>query len=219
MTHSTQDKGFFITFEGGEGCGKSTQIKRLVDYLTTSSSLKFIQTREPGGCPSAEILRDLIVKSQENEWQPFTELLLLLGSRIEHLKNIIQPSLLNGIHVICDRFSDSTYAYQGYARGMAIDLIHSLHQQLKIDIKPDRTYFLDIQPEIGLKRSKRRLEQSSSKEDRFEDLDLDFHHKIYKGFHKIIGQDPKRFCVVDASLSEDQVHAIIIEDIKKTWGC
>ncbi len=219
MMNLKTNKSLFITFEGGEGCGKSTQIKRLVDYFISSSSIKFIQTREPGGCPSAEILRELIVKSQANDWQPLTELLLLLGSRIEHLKNVIQPALQNGIHVICDRFSDSTFAYQGYAREMNLELIHSLHQLLKIDIKPDRTYFLDIKPEIGLKRSKNRLKQSSSKEDRFEDLDLDFHHKIYNGFHKIIEQDPQRFCVIDASLSENQVHAIIVEDIKRTWGC
>lgn len=207
-------KGFFITFEGGEGSGKSTQIEKLVHFLK-QSSLQVIKTREPGGCESAEILRDLIVKSQKVEWHYSTELLLILASRLEHLSKVILPSLEQNISVVCDRFSDSTYAYQGYARGMNLDFIKSLHQMLQIDIKPYRTYLLDIQPEIGLQRSKKRLIDGASSEHRFEDLDLEFHYKIYKGFHELAKQEPKRFCIIDATLSPDDVHDIIKEDIKK----
>lgn len=214
MNSLNQNKAFFITFEGGEGSGKSTQIKKLVHFLK-GSSLQVLQTREPGGCESAEILRDLIVKSQNVEWHDSTELLLILASRLEHLSKMILPSLEQNISIICDRFSDSTYAYQGYARGMDLGLIKSLHQMLQIDIKPDRTYFLDIQPEIGLQRSKKRLSDGDSSEHRFEDLDLEFHMKIYNGFHELANQEPHRFFIIDATLSEEEIHDMIKEDIKK----
>lgn len=214
MNSLNQNRALFITFEGGEGSGKSTQINKLVHFLE-NSSIQFLQTREPGGCESAEILRDLIVKSQKIEWHHSTELLLILGARLEHLSKVILPSLEQNMAVICDRFSDSTYAYQGYARGMNLELIKSFQQMLQIDIKPDRTYLLDIQPEIGLQRSKKRLVAGASSEHRFEDIGIEFHQKIYTGFHELAKQEPNRFCIIDATLSADEVHDIIIEDIKK----
>ena len=162
----------FITFEGGDGSGKSTQVNLLKDYLD-NLNFETIKTREPGGTPSAEILRDLLTTGEVEKWTPMSEALLMWASRYEHLIQVIEPALNSGKNVICDRFYDSTYAYQGVAHNLGIDKMEKLKKIIIGDIEPDVTFVLDIDPKVGLKRSLDRPNQ----ENRFESYNIDFHNK------------------------------------------
>ena len=165
----------FITFEGGDGSGKSTQVNLLKDYLD-NLNFETIKTREPGGTPSAEILRDLLTTGEVEKWTPMSEALLMWASRYEHLIQVIEPALNSGKNVICDRFYDSTYAYQGVAHNLGIDKMEKLKKIIIGDIEPDVTFVLDIDPKVGLKRSLDR----SNQENRFESYNIDFHNKFMR---------------------------------------
>ena len=198
----------FITFEGGDGSGKSTQVDRLYNYLI-DLEIDTVKTREPGGTPSAEILRDLLTKGDTKKWTPISEALLMWASRYEHLANFINPALNSGKTVICDRFYDSTYAYQGIAHGLGLNNMIELKKLIIGDIEPTITFILDINPEIGLKRTSNR----GDNENRFESYDLDFHIKIRKAFLKIADRDKKRCKVINAELSEKEISDIIKNEI------
>ena len=195
----------FITFEGGDGSGKSTQVNLLKDYLD-NLNFETIKTREPGGTPSAEILRDLVTTGEVGKWTPMSEALLMWASRYEHLIQVIEPALNSGKNVICDRFYDSTYAYQGVAHNLGIDKMEKLKKIIIGDIEPDVTFVLDIDPKVGLKRSLDR----SNQENRFESYNIDFHNKIRSAFLEIAKKNKNRCVVVDASLNEQEINNLII---------
>ena len=198
----------FITFEGGDGSGKSTQVNLLKDYLD-NLNFETIKTREPGGTPSAEILRDLLTTGEVEKWTPMSEALLMWASRYEHLIQVIEPALNSGKNVICDRFYDSTYAYQGVAHNLGIDKMEKLKKIIIGDIEPDITFVLDIDPKLGLKRSLDR----SNQENRFESYNIDFHNKIRSAFLEIAKKNINRCVVVDASLNEQEINDLIITAI------
>lgn len=198
----------FITFEGGDGSGKSTQVNLLKDYLD-NLNFETIKTREPGGTPSAEILRDLLTTGEVEKWTPMSEALLMWASRYEHLIQVIEPALNSGKNVICDRFYDSTYAYQGVAHNLGIDKMEKLKKIIIGDIEPDVTFVLDIDPKVGLKRSLDR----SNQENRFESYNIDFHNKIRSAFLEIAKKNKNRCVVVDASLNEQEINNLIINVI------
>ena len=195
----------FITFEGGDGSGKSTQVNLLKNYLD-NLNFETIKTREPGGTPSAEILRDLLTTGEVEKWTPMSEALLMWASRYEHLIQVIEPALNSGKNVICDRFYDSTYAYQGVAHNLGIDKMEKLKKIVIGDIEPDVTFVLDIDPKVGLKRSLDR----SNQENRFESYNIDFHNKIRSAFLEIAKKNKNRCVVVDASLNEQEINNLII---------
>ena len=198
----------FITFEWGDGSGKSTQVNLLKDYLE-NLNFETIKTREPGGTPSAEILRDLLTTGEVEKWTPMSEALLMWASRYEHLIQVIEPALNSGKNVICDRFYDSTYAYQGVAHNLGIDKMEKLKKIIIGDIEPDITFVLDIDPKVGLKRSLDR----SNQENRFESYNIDFHNKIRSAFLEIAKKNKNRCVVVDASLNEQEINNLIITEI------
>ena len=198
----------FITFEGGDGSGKSTQVNLLKDYFD-NLNFETIKTREPGGTPSAEILRDLLTTGKLERWTPMSEALLMWASRYEHLIHVIEPALNSGKNVICDRFYDSTYAYQGVAHNLGIDKMKKLKKIIIGDIEPDVTFVLDIDPKLGLKRS---LDRPND-ENRFENYDIDFHNNIRSAFLEIAKKNKDRCVVVDASLNEQEINNLIINVI------
>ncbi|MBF0160683.1 MAG: dTMP kinase [Magnetococcales bacterium] len=191
--------GRLITFEGGEGAGKSSQLARLAHRLR-GEGRDVVTTREPGGCPFAEALRRLLVQGQPGEMTDKTELLLMLAARIEHVRQVIAPALQRGSWVLCDRFLDSTLAYQGHGRGMDLALLHHWHDWALGPLLPDRTLLLDVPPEIGLQRSGR-----SHLESRFEQESLAFHQRVREGFHALAAESPGRIRLIDANQSPEQV--------------
>lgn len=204
--------GMFITFEGGEGAGKTTQINRLGEYLTAQGR-KVITTREPGGTKEAEAIRNLLVQRDGGDWSPLSEVLLLFAARSLHIDSIIAPALYNGHIVICDRFTDSTIAYQGYGRGLDVDKIRDIDKAVTGGLTPDLTFVLDIDAEKGLERSTKRLagqQGYGGTEDRFERMDIEFHEKLRQGFLDIAKQEPRRCAVINADATLDEM----FEDIK-----
>lgn len=191
----------FITFEGGEGTGKSTQLRLLADRLR-STGKKVTATREPGGTPEADALRTLLVSGDPGRWTPEAETLLNYAARDSHLKQVVRPALSKGETVLCDRFMDSTRAYQGYAGGCDLALIDHLEKLIVRETRPDLTLVFDLDPEVGLSRAKSR---GDTAQDRFERKGLAFHQKLRAGFLAIAKADPKRCKIIDASLSVEQV--------------
>tara|TARA_Y100000741_G_C18217585_1_gene544429 strand:- start:677 stop:1300 length:624 start_codon:yes stop_codon:yes gene_type:complete len=199
----------FITFEGGEGSGKSTQIKILKNKL--SKKYKVITTREPGGTKEAELIRSLLVKGKSNKWSGTTEVLLNFTARKDHVDKIILPNLRNDKWVLCDRFSDSTLAYQGYGRNVSKNLIKILNKLLINNLTPKLTFLFDIDPKIGLGRSKKRI----NNELRYENMSLSYHKKIRIAYLDIAKKNKKRIKVIDASLDRDSISEIIWSFIQK----
>ncbi|MDG1286438.1 MAG: dTMP kinase [Rickettsiales bacterium] len=202
------DRGRFISFEGGEGCGKSTQVKLLSGALT-ERGIEHIVTREPGGTPLAERIRPLLVEAQstQEDWNPLAETLLFLAARVQHVQEKIKPALAAGQWVICDRFTDSTLVYQGVGKGLGIEYLQNLQQQLLPDFAPDKTVLLDISPQEGLARAASRAEG----EDRFEKLAISFHQKLREGFLKLA--QAEHFSTIDATQTIDQVQAQVLEAV------
>ena len=197
-------RGRFITFEGGEGGGKSTQVARLAEYLR-SRGLEVVTTREPGGSPGAEEIRRLLVEGHVARWQGFTEALLNYAARFEHLQATIFPALAAGKWVISDRFADSTMAYQGYGHGLDHEAMVRLHRLVVGDFEPDLTLILDLAPEVGLARAKAR----AGGEDRYERMDRTFHQRLREGFLKIAKDHPERCRLIDAAADADRVFAAV----------
>ena len=199
----------FITFEGGEGSGKSTQIKILQNKLKRKYNV--IITREPGGTKEAEIIRDLLVKGNLNKWSGMTEVLLNFTARKDHVDKIIIPNLKKNVWVLCDRFSDSTLAYQGYGRNVSMELIGNLTKSLINNLQPKVTFLFDIDPKIGLRRSKKR----NNNELRYENMPLSYHKKIRNAYLNIAKKNKKRIKIIDASLDEDSISEIIWSFVQK----
>lgn len=203
-------KGLFITFEGGEGTGKSTQIKLFADYLAREG-IPYLLTREPGGSEGAEEIRSLLLKGSVDKWDKMTEMLLFTAARRDHLVKKIWPAMDKGITVISDRFADSTKAYQGCGYGSdkkTLQTVEDLYHMIAGDFKPDLTFILDIDPKIGVMRSQKRV---GNDEQRFEDMDLSFHRNLREGFLQIAKSDPQRCIVVNADQTIENVHKEIVK--------
>jgi len=213
--------GLFITFEGGEGSGKTTQINRLTQTLAEDGH-KVVTTREPGGTPEGEKVRDLLVQREGGNWTPMAETLLLFAARIMHVEKVIKPALADGKIVISDRFTDSTLAYQGYGHDHDLNVIENVRALSLGDFGPDLTIILDIDPEEGLQRSDRRLAaeqfQVKQREDRYEQLDIEFHERLRRGFLEIAGKEPERCHVIPALQDLDAVSAQIADIVCEKIG-
>lgn len=207
-------KGGFITLEGGEGAGKSTQIQRLAAALELAN-LPVLTTREPGGSPGAEAIRSLLVEGAVDRWDAITELLLHYAARRDHLAQTILPALQSGTWVICDRFADSTMAYQGYGLSLGRGVVEHAHALAVGDTRPDLTVILDVPLDVGLARAEARDGGDSN---RYERMDRDFHQRIRDGFLDIAKREPDRCVVIDASADADAVHTKIIEAATQRLG-
>ncbi len=192
-------RGRFITFEGIDGSGKSTQARRLAETLRARGD-DVVLTREPGGAPGAEDIRRLLVEGDPDRWSPETEILLFTAARRDHLENTIQPALDRGATVISDRFADSTRVYQGAARGDLRDLVDRLHDMM-IGREPDLTIIIDMDPDLALSRGLAR----QSGEDRFEDMGSGFQRRLRDGFLALAEEAPERTRLIDGNRSEDAV--------------
>ena len=204
--------GLFITFEGGEGAGKTTQARKLKEYLE-GKGYEVVLSREPGGTPEAEKIRDLLVQRDSGNWTPMTECVLFFAARQMHIETLIKPSLALGKIVICDRFTDSTRAYQGYGRGFDLSKIEAVNDLVIDNFEPDLTLIFDLPVEEGLKRSlyqKAKASGLESTEDKFEKLDRDFHEKMRQGYLKIAEENNHRCRIIDASRSPDEISPDII---------
>jgi dTMP kinase len=193
----------FITLEGGEGAGKSTQAKRLAAALD-ARGIATLLTREPGGSPGAEVIRKLLVQGERDKWEPETETLLVFAARADHVARRIKPALAEGRWVICDRFIDSTYAYQGVGQGTPVEFIASLEQLVLKGFAPELTLILDIDPEAGLARTSQRA-AGAREEARFERFGLAFHKQLRAAFREIASKHPERCVLIDAARPEDDV--------------
>jgi dTMP kinase len=203
-------RGYFITLEGGEGAGKSTQARRLAAALA-AAGVPVLRTREPGGAPGAERIRDLLLSP--GSWDSLTEAMLHFAARREHVVQSIRPMLEAGAWVICDRFADSTLAYQGAGQGLAYETWARLCDLTLEGLQPDLTLILDLPVEAGLARAAGR-----SAADRYEKLDADFHARIRAGFHDIARREPARCVVLDAARDAEAVYAAITETLRQRLG-
>lgn len=201
--------GAFLTFEGGEGAGKSTQIARLAATLRAQSGRAVCVTREPGGSPRAEEIRTALLDGVAKPYGPFAEALLFSAARIDHLDRLIRPALRRGEIVLCDRFIDSTRAYQGAAGGLDPGILDALERVVVGPTRPDLTLILDLAPEAGLARAAGRCAGTGQGADRFEAEALDFHIRLREAFLAIARAEPERCAVIDASRDPDTVEAAI----------
>jgi dTMP kinase len=192
-------RGRFITFEGGEGAGKTTQLERLARWLE-GLGLEVVRTREPGGTPGAEAVRALLVEGAAERWLPSTELLLVAAARDDHLRRLILPALARGEWVLCDRYTDSTFAYQGVAGGLGPERIAALHERVLDAPRPDLTLLLDLPPAFGLARR-----EAAGRSTRFDGMDEAFHERVRQGFLDLAASEPDRIALVDASPAADEV--------------
>lgn len=203
------NRGIFISFEGGEGSGKSTQARLLQESLA-SMGVDSLQTREPGGTPLAERIRALVVNRDGGDWDAMGEALLMFAARHQHLIEKIHPALARGQWVISDRFADSSRVFQGYACGLDLEKIETLCQLVVGDLEPDLTLVFDISPEEGLARTQAR----SGNEDRFELLGLEFHKKVRDGYLDIVRRFPHRCVVIDAAQDIETVQAQVMRVVR-----
>lgn len=193
-------RGTFITFEGGEGAGKTTQIALLVEALRQHGK-DTVVTREPGGCAEAEVLRELLLHKKDLTFDPMNQALLMTAARRAHVAAVIKPALERGQIVICDRFFDSTIAYQGYGLNVPLDKLNALHSIAVDGLQPDLTLLLDVAVDEGLARARGRGDA-----DKIESLDKSFHEALRKGYLEMAEQNPKRIVVINAGRGPEKVH-------------
>lgn len=207
-------RGIFITLEGGEGAGKTTQIRLLSDSLR-AQGCDVVITREPGGTPEAEKIRDLLVKRDGGDWTPLAECLLLYAARQMHVENLIKPALAAGQIVISDRFADSTRAYQSFGHGLPLETVESLHKLSLGDFAPDLTFILDLPVDAGLVRAGKRMAVDNSHEDRFERMGGGFHERLRQGFLEIARRDAGRCVVIDATRCVEDIAADLAAHVRE----
>jgi dTMP kinase len=202
-------QGMFVTFEGIEGSGKSTQIALIADYLSTHGRSATL-TREPGGTPIGDQIRKILLDPANTALDPKAELMLYAAGRAQHLAEVIMPELKAGRIVLCDRFSDATLAYQGYGRGLDLELIRDLDRLVTAGLRPDLTVLLDIDAAAGLSRARGRNSRGGLEaEARFENEHLSFHERVRQGYLDLARQEPGRYRMVDASLPPEMVQTEI----------
>ncbi len=212
-TPSSSSLGKFITFEGGEGVGKSTNIE-YCRQLLEQQGLDVIITREPGGTEIAEIIREELLKKPHKErMSDITELLLVFAARAQHIETLVKPALERGCWVLCDRFTDSTIAYQGYGRGLDVKLIEQLKLIAQLGIEPNKTFLLDAPVDIGMSRARAR-----GSADRFEVEQLDFFNRVREGFLAIADKSPERVQLVNAAQALEQVQADLEQAIEQLFA-
>lgn len=210
----------FITLEGIEGAGKTSQVEHIVN-IVGSHGYECITTREPGGTPIGAQIRQILLNPENNQLHPGAELLLYMADRVQHIKTTIEPHLKKGHTVVCDRFFDATLVYQGYARGLEKTLIRELHRLVCNDFKPDLTLLFDLDPRVGLERAWRQINNGgrTDQESRFEKEKLTFHEKVREGYLTLARIEPERFRIIDAARSEDEVakdiEAILVDCLNK----
>jgi len=208
--------GLFITFEGIEGCGKTTQIRLLEDFLKLRSH-DVVLTREPGGTRIGDQIRKILLSVENKGMFPVAELFLYAAARNQHVEEVIQPALKDGRIVLCDRFADATTAYQGAARRIERDFLDQVHKIATSGLKPDLTILLDLPAEAGLKRAwdRNEKEKITGKEDRFEQEACDFHERVRAGYLEIAREEPCRVKVINALEPVDSVHQRIVQEVMK----
>jgi dTMP kinase len=200
----------FVTFEGIEGCGKSTQMRLLAKRLESIGHAVTV-TREPGGCPIADQIRDILLDADNQAITPLTELLLYAAARAQHVNEVVKPALEAGGIVLCDRFTDATIAYQGYGRKLDLQTIHPLNKLATGGIRPNLTLLLDCPAETGLKRAISRINSTpGAREERFELESLQFHQRVRDGYLELAQQEPARFVIIDAAASLEETEEAII---------
>lgn len=207
MTNSTRKRGLFITIEGLEGCGKSSNVAFVEQYFS-NAGIDLVCTREPGGTPLAEQIRELLLADTPESFDPLTELLLIFAARAQHLSGKIIPALQGGSCVLSDRFTDATFAYQGGGRKLPMGAISKLEKLVQQQLQPDKTLFLDIDVQQGLARAQQRGEL-----DRFEKEDIDFFENVRAAYWERIHQQPDRFVVIDASQPLEAVQRDIAREL------
>ena len=207
-------QGIFITLEGGEGSGKSTQIRLLAESLKAQGH-NVVITREPGGTPEAEKIRDFLVKRDGGNWTPLAECLLLYAARQMHVENLIKPALAQGKVVISDRFADSTRAYQSFGHGLPLQTIEQLNNISLGDFAPDLTFILDLPVDVGLGRAGKRMAKDQSQEDRFERLGDSFHERLRQGYLEIAKRDSARCVVIDATRSIQDISHDLLSHVQE----
>ncbi|HEY3912354.1 MAG TPA: dTMP kinase [Stellaceae bacterium] len=206
-------RGRLISLEGGEGAGKTTQLPRLVRALE-SAGIAVLATREPGGSAGAEAIRRLLLEGDSARWDAQQEVLLLMAARRDHVARLIEPALARGKWVVCDRFADSTLAYQGYGRGLNPADIAALQRFALGNFAPDLTLILDVPVEIG----QARIASRSADADRFERLDQAFHQRLRQGFHDIAAANPGRCMLIDATGEVEAVHCAVLDAVARRLG-
>jgi dTMP kinase len=197
----------FITIEGGEGVGKTTNLQ-LIQQVLGERGIDFYVTREPGGTPMAEELREVLLRKREEKVDPYAELLTMFAARRQHLETVIKPKLANNIWVVSDRFTDASFAYQGAGRQLDWRKIELLEQEFIEGFKPNKTFLLDVNPRVGLQRATERSEL-----DRFESEKMAFFERVRQGYFKRQAQEPERFCLIDAGNSLQQVQMELREQL------
>ncbi len=209
---SDPERGRFVTFEGGEGAGKTTHLKLLSEALQ-SSGISTLQTREPGGSTGAEEIRGLLVDGEPNRWDAISEALLHFAARRDHIEKTIKPALARGAWVLCDRFADSTMAYQGYGHGLGRDTIEAIQQLAIGAFKPDLTLILDVPVDGGLARAAGRADDES----RYERMDADFHERVREGFLELVRREPERCVMIDSQTDIAAVQEALRRAIAKRF--
>jgi len=208
--------GFFITFEGIEGCGKTTQINHLTAHLK-EKNLPFLLTREPGGTAIGDRIRQILLSSENSRMESVTEFFLYAAARAQHISQVILPALKDGKIVLCDRFADATVAYQGYGRGVTLAWIEEIHNRFLKGLKPNLTFLLDLPVEEGLRRAWKRMENQTLKEDRFEKEALAFHRRVREGYLFLAHKEPNRIIMLDGMKDERSLHREIINHLPKGY--
>lgn len=208
-------RGRFVTLEGIEGAGKTTQVRRIAAYLR-QRGVESVTTREPGGTPLAESIRGIVLESRSEALPTTAELLLMFAARAVHLENLIEPCLMRGAWVICDRFTDATYAYQGFGRGIDLESIEALERMVVGARRPDLTVLFEMPVALGLARAAER--NAGSQPDRFERERADFFERVRAGYLMRASAEPQRFAVIDATGAIDAVTAQICQELEaRAW--
>ncbi|MGL4791615.1 MAG: dTMP kinase [Anaerotignaceae bacterium] len=204
-------EGKFITIEGTDGAGKTTQLQLLVKYFE-DKNYKVMVTREPGGTSISEKIREIILDVENSKMNDITEALLYAASRSQLIHEKIKPALEEGTIVICDRFVDSSVVYQGYARGLSLELVENINKYAINEVVPDLTLFFDVPPEVGMKRK-----ENFKHLDRIEKESLDFHYKVYNGYKDLLKKYPERIKAIDAQQNIEDVQQQVLKVVETLW--
>lgn len=213
VTPKKKNSPLFITFEGPEGSGKTTQIGLLADALQ-KRGLKVVCTREPGGTLFGDAVRSLLLDHSSKKLEPATELFMMLAQRTEHLNKVILPALKRGVTVLCDRYMDSSLAYQGYGRGLNPEQIYRLHKAFLPDFLPHATILFDLDPALGLTRVRKGTRKNL---DRIEKETLKFHRRVREGYLNVAKKYPRRYIIIDASQAKENIFSSLVEKLQKRY--